>query len=43
MAAMADDKRTKEWWTVCMPMQRPLETRKAGEWWADMPEVFHVD
>jgi L-rhamnose mutarotase len=43
MAAMAADKRTQEWWAVCMPMQRPLETRKDGEWWADMPEVFHVD
>lgn len=43
MAAMAADPRTQEWWAVCMPMQAPLETRKAGEWWADMPEVFHVD
>jgi L-rhamnose mutarotase len=43
MAAMAADKRTQEWWAVCMPMQHPLETRKNGEWWADMPEVFHVD
>lgn len=43
MAAMAADKRTQEWWGVCMPMQVPLETRKDGEWWASMPEVFHVD
>jgi L-rhamnose mutarotase len=26
-----------------MPMQRPLETRKEGEWWAEMEEVFHID
>ena len=43
MAAMAADKRTQEWWAVCMPMQSPLETRAEGEWWAAMPEVFHVD
>jgi L-rhamnose mutarotase len=43
MAAMAADKRTQEWWDICMPMQSPLETRKDGEWWAAMPEVFHVD
>ena len=42
-AAMAADRRTQEWWDVCMPMQVPLETRKDGEWWASMPEVFHVD
>ncbi len=43
MAAMAADKRTQEWWDVCMPLQSPLDTRKPGEWWANMPEVFHVD
>jgi L-rhamnose mutarotase len=43
MAAMAADPRTKEWWALCMPMQKPLDTRKDGEWWADMEEVFHQD
>jgi len=43
MAAMADDPRTQEWWKVCMPLQRPLETRAEGEWWATTREVFHVD
>lgn len=43
MAKMAADKTTQEWWAVMMPMQAPLETRKEGEWWADMEEVFHVD
>ena len=42
-AKMAADPKTQEWWSVCMPMQAPLETRKAGEWWAEMEEVFHVD
>jgi len=43
MAAMAADPRTQEWWAVCKPLQSPLMTRKDGEWWAEMPEVFHMD
>jgi L-rhamnose mutarotase len=43
MAKMAADPVTQEWWAVCMPCQAPLETRKDGEWWADMAEVFHHD
>lgn len=42
-AKMAADPKTQEWWDVCMPCQQPLETRKDGEWWAMMPEVFHHD
>jgi L-rhamnose mutarotase len=33
----------KQWYRVCEPCQRPFETRKEGEWWADMDEVFHMD
>jgi L-rhamnose mutarotase len=42
-AKMAADPKTQEWWAVCIPMQAPLETRKDGEWWAQMEDVFHVD
>ncbi|MET0596709.1 MAG: L-rhamnose mutarotase [Mesorhizobium sp.] len=42
-ARMAADPRTQEWWAVCMPCQEPLATRKEGEWWAMMEEVFHHD
>lgn len=42
-AMMAADPRTQEWWDVCIPCQEPLETRKEGEWWAMMEEVFHHD
>jgi len=42
-AKMAADPKTQEWWDICMPMQEPLETRKEGEWWAMMEEVFHHD
>jgi L-rhamnose mutarotase len=43
MQKMADDPETRRWWSVCMPLQQPLETRKEGEWWADMEELFHTD
>lgn len=43
MAMMAAEPRTREWWTVCKPCQEPLESRKPGEWWADMEELFHHD
>ncbi|MGH9614420.1 MAG: L-rhamnose mutarotase [Bryobacteraceae bacterium] len=43
MAKMAADPKTQEWWKIMMPMQEPLSTRREGEWWADMEEVFHLD
>ncbi len=43
MEKMAADPKTQEWWDVCKPMQIPLDTRKKGEWWAFMEEVFHQD
>jgi L-rhamnose mutarotase len=42
-AKMAADPKTQEWWAVCKPCQEPLATRKDGEWWAMMEEVFHLD
>ena len=35
--------RMQEWWDITDPMQVPLDTRKDGEWWAGMEEVFHTD
>lgn len=43
MQKMADLEATKRWWALCMPCQKPLETRAEGEWWAMMEEVFHHD
>ncbi|HPE76401.1 MAG TPA: L-rhamnose mutarotase [Draconibacterium sp.] len=43
MAKMAADPTTQKWWAVMEPMQQPVETRKEGEWWANMEEVFHLD
>ena len=43
MAKMAADPRTQDWWAIMKPLQSPLSTRAAGEWWAEMEEVFHLD
>ncbi|QDY71509.1 L-rhamnose mutarotase [Qingshengfaniella alkalisoli] len=43
MKKMAADPVTRKWWDVCMPCQRPFDTRKDGEWWAEMEEVFFHD
>lgn len=43
MAKMAADPTTQKWWSVMDPMQQPVSTRKEGEWWANMEEVFHLD
>lgn len=43
MKKMSDDPFTQKWWGVCKPLQSPLSTRKEGEWWASMEEVFHYD
>jgi L-rhamnose mutarotase len=42
-AKMAADPRTQEWWTWCNPCQLPFESRRDGEWWSMMTEVFHHD
>lgn len=43
MQRMAADPTTQRWWEICMPCQEPLDTRRDGEWWAMMDEVFHHD
>lgn len=42
-AAIAADPETQRWWRLCGPCQQPLVSRAAGEHWASMEEVFHVD
>jgi L-rhamnose mutarotase len=42
-AIMAADPVTQRWWDLCKPCQEPLANRAAGEWWAEMEEVFHCD
>jgi len=43
MAKMAADPTTQKWWEFCEPCQAPIPTRKEGEWWANIEEVFHCN
>src|ERR1700722_8525835 len=42
-AKMAAHPKTQEGWAIIEPLQNPLETRRLGEWWAEMEEVFHLN
>lgn len=41
MAKMAADPETQRWWSVQQPLQQPLPDRAEGDWWTELPEVFH--
>ena len=41
-ARNADDARTKEWWDLTGPLQEPLKSRRDGEWWSPMEEIFYA-
>ena len=41
MERVGQDSVTQDWWKLTDPMQEPLETRKEGEWWASMEEIFY--
>jgi len=41
VARMKKDKTMQQWWKLTDPMQKPLPTRRAGEWWSQWEEVFH--
>lgn len=43
MERMSKDSLTREWWKLTDPCQVSVESRKEGEWWAAMEEVFHAD
>lgn len=43
MAKIAADPVTQAWWKLTDPCQEPVEGSGAGQWWADMEEVFHHD
>jgi L-rhamnose mutarotase len=43
MALIADDPATQRRWELCIPLQRPIPDRAEGEWWKELPELFHLD
>ena len=34
---------SRQWLALTDPCQAPLASAAAGEWWAPMPEIFHLD
>lgn len=42
MAKMAADPKTQEWWAECIPCLIPLDTRKTGELWASMEQIYYL-
>jgi L-rhamnose mutarotase len=43
LARLAEEETTRRWLALTDPCQRGLDSRKPGEWWAPMDEVFHLD
>ncbi|MBL8550534.1 MAG: L-rhamnose mutarotase [Hyphomonadaceae bacterium] len=43
MKNMGKEPKMQEWYALCSPCQVPLETRKPGEWWASMEQVFFME
>lgn len=41
MERLGADPVVQRWWSVCEPLQRPVPERAPGEWWHQIPEVFH--
>jgi len=42
MKRMAKDPVTQEWWKVCDPLQQPVKETTEGEWWHEIPAIFHT-
>ncbi len=40
---LAEIDELKRWWKETDPCQIPLESRKDGDWWKAMEEVYHLD
>lgn len=43
MQKIAEDEATQRWWKLTAPCQDPFASRKTGEWWALMEEIFHLE
>ena len=43
MAKMGEDEVTRAWWSICKPLQNPVDEIEPGEWWHTIEEVFHLD
>jgi len=42
-AKMVNAQRMKDWWAKMTPLMEPLPTRKEGEFWANMEQIFFLE
>ncbi len=42
-AKTKESPRTQAWWDLTAPLQQPLASRKADEWWSPMERVFFAE
>ena len=43
MSIMDGNETVQKWQGIMNEIQKPLETRKDGEWWAEMEEIFYME
>lgn len=43
MEKMAAHEPTQKWWAIQEQLQIPYPERKSGEWWMQIPEIFHTN
>lgn len=43
MEKMAAHEPTQKWWAIQEQLQIPYQERNPGEWWMQIPEIFHTD
>ncbi|MBP3361523.1 MAG: L-rhamnose mutarotase [Clostridia bacterium] len=43
MRIMDENETVKKWQEIMNTVQQPLKTRKEGEWWSEMDEIFHLE
>jgi L-rhamnose mutarotase len=43
MAALAQDKTTRDWWRLTAPCQQPVPTAEESRWWAPAEESSNLN
>jgi L-rhamnose mutarotase len=40
LARTKDDPKTRKWWNLVSPLQRPLSSKAPDDWWSPMEQIF---
>jgi L-rhamnose mutarotase len=43
MAALAQDKTTRDWWRLTASCQQPVPTAEESQWWAPRRRIFQLE